>query len=251
MASIESFDDLMAQLETHPEWLHRLRALVLTDELTALPERVAQLAAAQQGMQQVLEQLIGEVRRLAEGQRQLIERVDALTQRVDALARAQETTEVRLQGLAEQLSIVAARADRAIGFLVEQQYRQKAHAYFQTIATRIRVLSAREIDELLEPAVEEGAITAHEASEVRWSDAVIRARRDGEPHFLVLEASALVEDMDVRRAAYRADVLSRLGAPAIGIAAGDRISPGAAALAREFAVWLVTDGHVEAPPTAA
>lgn len=244
MASIESFDDLMAQLETHPEWLHRLRALVLTDELTALPERVAQLAAAQQGMQQVLEQLIGEVRRLAEGQRQLIERVDALAQ-------AQETTEVRLQGLTEQLSIVAARADRAIGFLVEQQYRQKAHAYFQTIATRIRVLSAREIDELLEPAVEEGAITAHEASEVRWSDAVIRARRDGEPHFLVLEASALVEDMDVRRAAYRADVLSRLGAPAIGIAAGDRISPGAAALAREFAVWLVTDGHVEAPPAAA
>jgi vacuolar-type H+-ATPase subunit I/STV1 len=244
MASIESFDDLMAQLETHPEWLHRLRALVLTDELTALPERVAQLAAAQQGMQQVLEQLIGEVRRLAEGQRQLIERVDAL-------AKAQETTEVRLQGLTEQLSIVAARADRAIGFLVEQQYRQKAHAYFQTIATRIRVLSAREIDELLEPAVEEGAITAYEASEVRWSDAVIRARRDGEPHFLVLEASALVEDMDVRRAAYRADVLSRLGAPAIGIAAGDRISPGAAALAREFAVWLVTDGHVEAPPTAA
>lgn len=244
MASIESFDDLMAQLETHPEWLHRLRVLVLTDELTALPERVAQLAAAQQGMQQVLEQLIGEVRRLAEGQRQLI-------QRVDALAQAQETTEVRLQGLTEQLSIVAARADRAIGFLVEQQYRQKAHAYFQTIATRIRVLSAREIDELLEPAVEEGAITAHEASEVRWSDAVIRARRDGEPHFLVLEASALVEDMDVRRAAYRADVLSRLGAPAIGIAAGDRISPGAAALAREFAVWLVTDGHVEAPPAAA
>lgn len=236
MASIESFDDLLEQLETHPEWRQRLRAVVLTDELTALPERVAELATVLDRTQQTLA-------RLAEGQRQLIERVESLAQ-------AQETTEVRLQGLTEQLSIVAVRADRAIGFLVEQQYRQKAHAYFQTIATRIRVLSALQIDELLEPAVEGGQITAHEASEVRWSDAVMRARRDGEPVILVLEASALVEDMDVRRAAYRAGVLSRLGTRAIGIAAGDRISPGAAALSRELRVWLVTDGHVEEPAAA-
>ncbi len=79
---------------------------------------------------------------------------------------------------------------------------------------------------------------------------MIRGRRNDEQVLLVLEASALVEREDVERAAERAGYLSTTGTAAIGIAAGERIAPSAALLARQQGVWLVTDGHVEAPAAA-
>ena len=292
MAGIESFDDLLQQLETHPEWRQRLRGVVLTDELTSLPAHVTELAAAQVRTEQAVERLAQHVDALTQDVDALTQRVDALTQRVDALtqrvdaltqrvdaltqrvdaltqrvdaltqhvaALAQHVAAlaeqvgiltVRLEGLAEQLSVVATRTDRTIGFLVEQQYRQKAHAYFQTIASRIRVLSPEQLDRLIEPAVQQQTFSAREAMEVRWADAIMSARKDEGDVLLVLEASSLVEDMDVRRAAHRAGILSLLGTPAIGIAAGDKIAPDAAALARQLRVWLVINGHVEPPPAA-
>lgn len=53
-----------------------------------------------------------------------------------------------------------------------------------------------------------------------------------------------MERDDVERAGY----LAAGGGTVIGIAAGERIAPTAALLARQRGVWLVTDGHVEEPP---
>lgn len=237
--AIESFEDILEGLRTNPTWLSQLRALVLTEELLALPATVAALVEGQRDLQQALTELTL--------------RVDALTARVDegikSLLAAQETTEVRLQGLAEQLSAVSIRTDRAIGFMVEQQYRQKAHAYFQTIARRLKVLGPEEIDILLDTAMDAGQIQDWEAEQIRWADAVIRGRRGEERVLLILEVSVAVDSGDVRRAADRAAILARTGTPTVAIAAGDSIMPEAAPLARERSVWLVTNGHVEAPPS--
>lgn len=75
------------------------------------------------------------------------------------------------------MSVIAQRADRAIGYLVEQQYRSKAHAYFQRIARRLHVLTP---EELLDAALAGGTLEVWQAEQVRWADAVIRGRRDGE-----------------------------------------------------------------------
>lgn len=235
--AIDSFEDLLDQLHAHPEWSDRLRAVVLTERLLQLPDIVAGLAE--------------QVRGLAEAQRGMQAQLAALTERVDALAAAQETTEVRLQGLTEQVSKVATRADRAIGYLLELQYRSRAHAYLQRIARRLHVLTGEELDDLLEPALEAGTVSSFEAEHVRWADAVMRGRRDEGPIFLVLEVSVLVDTDDVDRAEHRARVVGRLGgAPAISIVAGEQIQPDAAGRARDHGVWLVTDGRVEAPPAA-
>jgi len=242
--AIESFEELLRQLRARPEWREQLRVVVLSEQLLALPGIVSELAAAQLRTETELGQLIERVDALAE-------RMDALTERVDALVDAQDRTEARMAGLVEQLSLLGGRLDRAIGYLVEQQYRGKAHAYFQTIARRIHVLTADELEDLLERAMKSGAIDEYQAREIRWADAVIRARRDEQAVFLVVEASVVVDAEDVRRAALRADLVSHLGAPAVGVAAGDKILGEAFIAARDGGVWLVTDGHVEAPPNAA
>src|SRR5207237_1436153 len=70
--TVNDFDDLIRILEGQPEWRARLRALVLTDELLALPELVRQLVAAQERT----EQRLGE---LAEAQRATEARLAELT----------------------------------------------------------------------------------------------------------------------------------------------------------------------------
>ena len=237
--AIERFDDLIEMLQTHPEWRQQLRQLVLTDELIGLPDLVAELVGAQRQSQQQLSALT--------------ERMGQLVVRMDQLAEAQATTEARLQGLAAQLSRVADRTDAAYGYIVELRYRQRAHAYFQRIARRIHVLSGEELDDLLEPAIEQGVLAEQEAGQVHLADAVLRGRlrEDDEPVLLVLEVSVLVDAMDVQRAADRAGVLARLGTRAVGVVAGEQIMPMAALQAQKQAVWQVTDGRAEPPPSAA
>ncbi len=259
--AMESFDQLLSELRQHPQWQDRLREIVLGERQVALPDIVDRLAQAQERTQEQLGVLAGRIDAIAGHVDALALRMDALAERMIAfdermvafdermvaLAQAQETTEVRLQGLAEQLSAVGLRADRAIGYLVEQQYQGKAHAYFQTIAQRVRLVSPDHLDDLLDAALEAGSITEVDASEVRWADAVLQGRRQGDPVFLVLEASAVVDTDDVERAAHRSSVVGRLGAPSLAIAAGEKILPTAAVAARRLGVWLVTDGPVESP----
>jgi len=220
--AIESFDDLLRQLEDHPEWRERLRSMVLTDRLLALPDIVADLAV----------------------------QVSALTERVEQVAELQRGTEMRLQGLIEQVSGAVNRSDEALGYVVEERYRNRAHAHFQTIARRIRLLGAEALDDLLEPAVEAGIITDDEAADVRWADAVISGRRDGEPVYLVLEASYTVDDSDVERAIRRASIVAKLGAPALPVVAGRKVLPRVPAEARARGVWVVSNGQAEAPQAA-
>ncbi len=241
--AIESFDDLLQQLDDHPEWRQRLQSVVLTDRLLALPDIVADLAV--------------QVGALAERMDALTERMDALTVRMDALtgrveevAELQRGTEMRLQGLIEQVSGAVNRSDEALGYVVEERYRNRAHAHFQTIARRIRVLSPDALDDLLEPAVDGGTLTEDEAAQVRWADAVISGRRDGEVVYLVLEASYVVDDHDVDRAARRARIVAKLGSPALPVVAGRKILPRVPGLAGRMGVWVVSNGHVEAPPAA-
>ena len=41
---LRNFDDVVQLLESHPEWLARLRPILFTKELLALPEQISRLA---------------------------------------------------------------------------------------------------------------------------------------------------------------------------------------------------------------
>ena len=83
------------------------------------------------------------------------------------------------------------------------------------------------------------------------SDLVVRGRRrdDGREVFLVLEISWGAGPEDVEGAAQRAEILSRLGTPAVAIVAGRSITAEAVRLAHRKQVWQITDGIATAPAT--
>ncbi len=209
--TVEDFHDLIRLLETRPEWREEIRRLVLTHELLALPELVRSLAVAQQHTEQ----------------------------QVAALAAAQERTEARLHRLTDEVGVLK-------GDALERRYRERAFAYFASLVRRPHVVFGDELVDLLTEAIAQGRLSEAEANEVAQADVIVHGRRreDDSPVYLVVEVSWGVGPSDVRRAAERAVLLSRMGVLAMPVVAGARVVPEAQTLARELKVLQVTDGQV-------
>jgi len=104
--TIQDFEDLVRIMEEKPEWLARMRQLILTHELLQLPDLVRQLAES--------------VQRLSEefaAYRQLTD------QRIAELVAAQQRTEQRLQQLSEEFAAYRQLTDQRIAELVAAQQR--------------------------------------------------------------------------------------------------------------------------------
>src|SRR5882724_5774148 len=91
--TVEEFRDLVRLLEERPEWREELRRLVLTPELLALPEQIAELRARSE---QQFQELIA-------AQQRTEARVDTLADQIAALVAAQQRTEEEVRGLAQAL----------------------------------------------------------------------------------------------------------------------------------------------------
>jgi hypothetical protein len=279
--TVEEFRDLVRLLEERPEWREELRRLVLTSELLALPEQIAELRARSE---QQFQELIA-------AQQRTEARVDALAAaqqrteaRVDALAAAQQRTEARVDTLADQIAALAAAQQRTeeevrglaqalrrmegqvtlltqamqtltndVGELkgksLEADYRTKGPAYFSRVVRRPHVLTADELATLVEDARDNRVLLEFEAQEIYEADVIVRGRRleDGTAVYLLVEVSWGVGRHDVERATQRAALLARLGTPVIPVVAGKRITTAAARLAQRQQVWQLTNGRAVAP----
>jgi hypothetical protein len=251
--TVEEFRDLVRIVEERPEWRAELRRLVLTDELLSLPAQVANSRAqTEQGFQQ-----------LAEAQRRTEERVSGLEEAVTQLAEAQRRTEEQVADLTRAVHTLTGEVGELKqgqqtlttdvgglkGMLLELRYRERAPAYLGRLVRRARVLSAEELEVLLEGAVARGALSEAEAEEVTWADLVVRGRRreDTAEVYLVLEISWGIGPHDVERAARRASLLAQTGTPALPIVAGKTVTAEAARLIQTMQVWQITDGQMVAP----
>lgn len=212
--TVEDFRDLMRLLEERPEWRAELRRAVLTDELLALPELVRALAEAQRRTEVA----------------------------VAALAEAQRHTETLVGGMLVDLGELKSDS-------LERRYRERGPAYFARLVRQARVLAGEELLDVLEAAVEQGQIPAHEAQDIALADVVIRGRRreDDTEVYLVVEVSWGVDAHDVERAARRAALLQEAGLVAVPVVAGKVILPEAVERARELRVWRLTDGQIMVP----
>ncbi|MGQ0679530.1 MAG: hypothetical protein ACT4OM_07730 [Actinomycetota bacterium] len=217
--AVEDLDDFLRQVRSHPEWREDLRRLVLTAELLELPQITARLAAVQA--------------RTAEQVLKLTERMDALTERMDALV--------------QQVSEMAGHVEWLRGDAMERRFRERAAAYFGRIARRIHTLTSDELEDLLEKAVEAGAISEEQAQQLRLADAVVCGRRPDGEVFLVVEASWGVGLEDARRAKERADLLARTGLKALAVVAGTWITPDVKRAAPQMGIWQVEGGHLTPP----
>ena len=225
--TVDDFQDLERLLEQRPEWRVRLRRLVLSDELLALPEQMSSLRTE-------------------------------IDRRFQQIAETQQQTEARLAALTEHVATLTQTVGTLVndvaklkGFGLENRYQTRGHAYFGRLLRRAHVLSSDEITVLIDDATDGGVLTQAQADEILLADVIVRGKRreDNAAVYLVVEVSWGVGVHDVERAASRARLLSRVGTPAIPVVAGEWISADARKLAEQENAWQLTDGRPVIPPS--
>jgi hypothetical protein len=230
--TVEEFRDLVRILEERPEWRNELRRLILTDQLLALPEQLAELRAY---TEQRFQDLAAAQQRTEE--------------RLTVLAAAQQSTQEQLADLIQVVRTLTTDVGELKERSLEGEYRTKVYAYFGRIVRRAHALAPDELTTLFEDAIDSGALSEAQADDVSLADVIVRGRlrRDGAEVFLVVEVSSGVGLHDVERAIRRAALLAHTGTPALPVVAGTWVTPEAADLARTHQVWQVTNGHAIGP----
>jgi uncharacterized protein YoxC len=232
------------------------RVDALAQQMQALTERVDQLTQRLDRLTERVDALAQQMQALTERVGQLTQRLDRLTERVDGLAvrmeelaAAQRLTEDRLRALIDELKGMNDRLGKLEGYDLERRYREKGTAYLSRVARRLRIVDGNELNAMVEDAIDAGMLSEPEAQAIRLADAVFVGRRrgDGEPVYLVVEASLTVGRRDVRRARERADLLTRLGKPALAVVAGEFVPEAVAEAAHLAEVWQVTNGRTVGP----
>ncbi len=190
--TVDEFHDLVRLVEERPEWRAELRRLVLTDEMLALPEQLAELRAQSERQFQAL---------TAAQQR--------TDERLAELAEAERHTASQVATLTRTVSTLVDDVGELKGQNLELLYHQRAAAYLSRIARRIKTLSTDELAVLLDDAVDHDQLSDAERDDILLADLVVQGRRrdDETPVYLVVEISSGIGPHDVERAVQRAALL--------------------------------------------
>ncbi|WP_161540426.1 hypothetical protein [Rhodothermus marinus] len=232
------------------------------ERLDRLEATVAQLVEAHRRAEERLDRLEATVAQLIEAQRKAEERLqraearlervekrlERVEKRLEHVEKRLEHVEIRLDGVEKRLEKTEDRLSKVWGGFLESRYRERAHAYFAPILSRIRVLSSEQLVQLLDEALEAGRLTEADRRDLLLADLVLQGRREEQDMYLVAEISGLISEDDVRRAVDRAQALARATErPVIAAVAGETLPTDVQALAAQRGVWCVTDGHVLSP----
>ena len=214
---IDSFDDLLGLLEREPQYLSRLRQLILDEEFRQLPAQV----------------------------RAQSERFDALTEQVRLLT-------VQMRDVVSRLDHHDVQLARLVGDEAERRVQRNAPGYFGHLLRRIRVIAPSELADTIDDAIDAGSLDENDRVQLMALDVPARGldRRTGERTYLAVEVSAGIDKHDIERAVTRAGLLERLtGHPAWAVVAGYSIAPAYHYMAAEqgVAVTLVPPPHLGQP----
>ena len=238
MTQINDIQDLVRILQDHPEWLHTLRGLIISDDLGKLPERMQELG----------------------------NKMDTVSHSLTLLEEKVDTGLVRLDSLEEKVDTGFARLDEKIDTGLNRlegkldnhhgaAYESKVARHIQSIAGQhlgliaVRVLYGgnndmnAELEETLTAAADNDSETFTQVNELLDCDLIISGRRRGSPEreYAVVEASVTVGDNDVSRAADRAAILAQItGTLVTGAAIGSSVPDAQAALAETKEVSAIT-----------
>ena len=187
--TIENIADLARILREHPEWRETVRSLVLGEELSQLPQKLAAFIEA-----------------TSENFRLVHERMDRF--------------EAGLTGLRTDVNKLTGRVDNMAG----QTYEIRVESVFPGLAkqrlglSRARILRggrsglSREFADLLEDASDDGRLTSDEYADIQQIDFVSACRRDSDQTqvYFAAEISITASDSDIERALRRSELLSKV-----------------------------------------
>lgn len=233
---IQTLEDLLEILESHPEWRTRLLETLLTKDFLELPQRVSRLEEA-------LAQLTNEVRALAEGQRQLQEGQRQLQQ---GMIQLQLQVQVLVEEMRKFAHIQKQFSDDLSGIKGDDRerfYRNNASAIFVRYLRKTHVVDKGQLLEQINAA---DVFTEEEWNATIALDLLVEGvtRQTGRSLMIVLEVSWIINSHDVERAVERAAILQKHNLPAIAAVGGKGILPEARDMTSDKHVLLLLDGLI-------
>ncbi|MBI2568049.1 MAG: hypothetical protein HYV63_13555 [Candidatus Schekmanbacteria bacterium] len=251
--TVSEFRDLVQLLKTMPEWKEELRRLILTDELLALPASVERLEEKVDELGGMADELGGQMVELGKKVGRLDARTVRLEEKTDRLEQKTDRLEEKTDELGRKVDKLDSRLERVEGDVgtlkgwgLEARYRENPGSFFRALLRSPR--KTRDLDKILEDAVDHGLLAATEADEILRADLVLQGldRQSGALRYLVVEISWGVGETDVERAKRRATLLSRVPRmDSLAAVAGHWIGPAARGRARHLGVCCVIDGIVD------
>ena len=239
---IATVEDLVRILDEHPQWLEALRERLLTRELLALPQQLADFAAATERRFEAVErQLQTQGAQLqAQGAQLQAQRgqLEAQGAQLEAQGRRLGKVEDRLDGVEGRLGKVEGRLDGVegqlnqlridIGPLKAAHVRNAARSVADAIAEEqgvelVAILDRKELGAMLRSSDTHG-ISKDDLESFRLADMVLRATGpDGAECYVAVEVSFTANGRDTRRAVRNAEYLTRFtGRRAYAVVAGQR-----------------------------
>ncbi|MDE2786539.1 MAG: hypothetical protein OXL37_07740 [Chloroflexota bacterium] len=222
MTTINDISDLARILQERPEWLSAIRGLVLTEEVLRMPETMAELT-------KTVEEL---ARQTAEQFRVVNERLGRLETDVGGLKSDMAEVKDDVGGLKSDVAELKAEQRRTNRRLdrVESQLGAVRGDVFEITAARkilpsvIQQMGLYHCDPIVGPGInlaqdrindirqaeQAGTVERNSDQEVGLADIVLYGRQssDNEPIWVVIEASARIDEHDITRARHRADILA-------------------------------------------
>ena len=187
--TINDISDVARILRERPEWLDIIRSIVVGEELLSVPQQLAELTQTVNGLTQ---------------------RVDDLTQRLDDFI---EATNENFRLVYERLDRLEGRFSNFEGSDYERRIRNRllfrATLRFnlnQPILAMVQDRqSAPELNSIIHRAIQSGAITEDDATDIYDADIIIK---DEDNRYLLAEVSITADETDLSRAVRRSELLA-------------------------------------------
>ena len=255
--TIDTFEDLVRIVETHPEWRRRLKRALFDFDIEAstraLEKAVAELVSVQARVWPAIERLLAEQSKQSADIAVLKTDVAVLKTDVAVLKTDVAVLKTDVAVLKTDVAETKQRVTRMgrdvadlKGKSYEHDYLLKAKAIFGRFIRRGRDRTD-DMADLMHDAVAAGQISEKELTQVLAADLLWggKTRQDDKEVVLVLEASWRAEVTDVERAQQRAATLRRIGVYAVAVVAGSEWDEQALSLANSLAVVTAANGTVD------
>ena len=227
-------EDIISEMRERPEVRDSIRRVILTDELLELPRRFSELTERVDVLARVTEKNSADIAELKDIVRKNSADIAELSVTVKELVKmtAENTAAIKANAVAIKANAVAIKANAESLKRIEDdmgQYRGLflEHSMPKLLLPRLaQQLSLKRprvqyhhnywptadysFMDKVEDACEDGAITVAQESRIRRADMVMNGRRrsDGEEVWIAVEASGLIGEKDIDRAAESAEILA-------------------------------------------
>jgi hypothetical protein len=210
---IKEFEDLLNLLRERPDYLEKLRMLILTKELLELPVKFEEFRKeVNQRFDEVDKRFEESDRKFEAFRSEVNQRFDEVDKRLEKLEKGQGEMKERQERMEEILKRHEISIQELKGWQLEHKVRTNICAYLGRYVRKCRIKDKSEIADELDEYVERNIISESERDEVLLLDILVIgiSKRTNEEIYIAVEVSYKIGDYDVERAIKRMEILKRI-----------------------------------------